>query len=139
MMPGAPGGPMAPGGVSDKTLCARTLSTTPIVLGGFWSNIAKTTTNQKRSSLDQARMQLLQQLLAAILNNAAFGSTPSLMSIADAKAAYCGTDETAIKNAQSAMASFNTSGDNGVFTPGVSANGKQAKTDANLTFWDILP
>jgi hypothetical protein len=126
--------------VTDKTLCGRAIDDINKLLGGFWSNIAKTTDGTKRSSLDQARMQLLQQLLAAILNNAAFGSVPSgSISIADAKAAYCGTDETAIKNAQAAMAAFNTSGDNGTFTPGVSANGKQAKDDANLTFWDILP
>ena len=126
-------------GVTDKTLCARTLSSIDIVLGGFWSNIAQTTDKTKRSSLDQARMRLLQQLLAAILNNAAFGSSPTLMSIANAKAAYCGTDEDLIKQAQIAMSQFNESGDNGLFTPGVSANGKQAKTDANLTFWNILP
>ncbi|HEX8943762.1 MAG TPA: hypothetical protein VF785_11550, partial [Gemmatimonadaceae bacterium] len=77
--------------------------------------------------------------LAAILNNAAFGSSPTGMSITAAKAAYCGTDETLIKNAMTAMAQFNESGDNGLFTPGVSANGKQAKTDANLGFWDTLP
>jgi hypothetical protein len=127
------------GGVTDKTLCGRTLSTIPIVLGGFWSNIAQETDHTKRSSLDRSRMQLLQQLLAAILNNAAFGSSPSGMSITAAKAAYCGIDETLIEQAQTAMAQFNESGDDGLFTPGVSANGKQAKTDVDLGFWDTLP
>ncbi|MGE5102994.1 MAG: hypothetical protein ACM3SX_23650, partial [Deltaproteobacteria bacterium] len=135
---GTVGGNTFPG-VSDQTLCGRSLNTLPIVLGGFWSNISKTTDGTKRSSLDQARMQLLQQLLAAILNNAAFGSSPTAMSIADAKAAYCGTDQTLIQNALNAMASFNSSGDTGAFTPGISANGKRSKTEANLTFWDILP
>ena len=108
------------------------------LLGGFWSGISQTSTSKKRSSLDQARMQLLQQLLAAMLNVAAFQATPPI-TIASAQAAYCGTDITAIKNAQAAMASFNTSGDNGTFTPGGSANGKLAKSLANLAYWDVLP
>jgi hypothetical protein len=37
------------------------------------------------------------------------------------------------------MAAFNESGDSGVFTPGASANGKTAKTAANVAYWDILP
>ncbi|MGD8321624.1 MAG: hypothetical protein PVJ02_14265 [Gemmatimonadota bacterium] len=124
---------------SDQTLCGRQLTTIDEVLGGFWASIAKTTDNGKRSQLDQARMQLLQQLLASILNHAAFGSSPTAMSIADAKDAFCGTDVSAIRTAQSAMASFNTSGDNGTFTPGVSANGKKSKDAADLAFWDVLP
>ena len=56
-------------------------------MGGFWSNVSKTTTGAKRSSLDHARMLLLQQLLAAILNNQLFGSTPSGITIDQAKAA----------------------------------------------------
>jgi len=135
---GTVGGNTFPG-VTDKTLCGRTLNTLPIVLGGFWSNVAQTSTKTKRSDLDRARMQLLQQLLGAILNNSAFGSSPSGMTIAQAKTAYCGGDITAIRNAQSAMAAFNESGDNGTFTPGISANGKRSKDEANLSFWDILP
>jgi hypothetical protein len=128
-------------GVTDKFLCpARPLDTLPKVLGGFWSSISTKTTKQKRSDLDQARMQLAQQLLAAILNNAAFGSSPTgSISIDQAKAAYCGTNIQAIKDAQAAMASFNESGDSGLFTPGQSANGKLSKTLANLVFWDVLP
>jgi hypothetical protein len=109
------------------------------VLGGFWSGVSQTSTNKKRSSLDQGRMQLLQQLLAAMLNHEAFASSPSgSITIAGAKAAFCGTNETAIQNAQAAMAQFNTQGDNGVFTPGASANGKVAKDLANIPFWDKL-
>jgi hypothetical protein len=133
-------------GVTDKTFCSpvtKDLNTLNRVLGGFWSGISQTSTSKKRSSIDQARMQLMQQLLAAILNNSAFGSSPSTVTIAQAKAAYCGTNETAIKNAASAMAAFNQSGDNGTFTPGVSANGKLAKTIAaalnGIQYWDTLP
>jgi hypothetical protein len=128
-------------GVTDKYLCvARPIDTLGKLLGGFWSNISAKTTKQKRSALDQARMQLAQQLLAAILNNAAFGSSPTgSTSIAQAKAAYCGTNTAAISAAASAMGAFNESGDSGVFTPGQSANGKLSKTLANLVFWDNLP
>jgi hypothetical protein len=131
-------------GVSDKSLCegvqGRELDTIGKVLGGFWSNIPKTSTGTKRSGLDKARMQLAQQLLAAILNNAAFGSSPSgPISIAQARDAYCGSDIDAIKAAQAAMADFNESGDSGSFTPGDSANGKDAKVSADIPFWDSLP
>jgi hypothetical protein len=136
---GTSGGNTFPG-IADKTLCGRNIETINKLLGGFWSNIAKTTTNAQRSDLDKARMRLLQQLLAAILNNAAFGSSPTgAISIAQAKTAYCGTNIDAINAAQAAMAAFNEGGDSGTFTPGASANGKLAKTLANLVFWDVLP
>jgi hypothetical protein len=127
-------------GVSDNLLCGKAIDTDGKLMGAFWSNISQTSTKTKRSSLDQARMRLLQQLIAAELNHEAFGSSPTgSISIADAEAAYCGTDIDAINAAASAMAAFNESGDSGVFTPGASANGKTAKTAANVAYWDILP
>lgn len=130
--------------VTDQTLCPayplRVIDTDGKLMGGFWSNIAKTSTKGSRSDLDQARMQLLQQLLAAKLNQAAFGSVPTTgMSISAAQAAYCGTDLALIKTAAGNMGAFNEFGDSGLFTPGVSANGKQAKDGATLSFWDLLP
>jgi hypothetical protein len=126
-------------GNATKTIGTHLIDDEGKLMGAFWSSVSQNSTKSKRTSLDQARMQLLQQLVAAILNNAAFGSSPSTMSIADAKAAFAGTDIGAIKAAMSAMASFNTGGDSGTFTPGVSANGKQAKDAANIPFWDVLP
>jgi len=128
-------------GVTDKTFCqpvTKNVTTIGEVLGGFWASISQTSTKTSRSALDQARMQLLQQLLAAILNNAAFGSAPAGMTISQAKSAYCGADQTAIQNALSAMTAFNTSGDTGAFSAG-SSDATQAKSDANLAFWDVLP
>ncbi len=123
-------------GTADKTLCGVSL-TTAEVLGGFWANIAKTTGNEKRSDIDQARMQLLQQLLAAILNNAAFGSAPTgPITMAVARDNYCNGTQGQIKDAAAAMAAFNESGDSGVFTPGVAANGRDAKNHAEIAFWD---
>lgn len=139
---GTIGGVTYPGlSVLDRTICARDIDTLGKLLGGFWSNISLPSTGKpKRSALDQARMQLLQQLLAAKLNYAAFGSTPTgAFTIDQAEAAYCGTDITQIKLALAAMGAFNESGDSGVFTPGASANGKLAKSLANIAFWDVLP
>lgn len=124
--------------VAERTLCGRLLAVDD-VMGGFWSNIARTSTGARRSPLDQARMRLLQQLLAATLNNQLFGSAPTRMTIDAAKAAYCGTDITAINAAQAAMASFNESGDSGLFTPGASADSKAGRAAADYAFWDILP
>jgi hypothetical protein len=128
--------------VVNQTIGNHLIDTDAKLMSAFWSNIAKTSTGAKRSALDQARMQLLQQLVAAILNNNAFGSSPTgPISIQNARDAFAGTNITAIKNAMSAMAAFNESGDSGVFTPGISANAKGAKAAAALepTFWDILP
>jgi hypothetical protein len=121
--------------------CGRNIDTLAKLMGGFWADVSKTTTGAKRSALDQARMQLLQQLLAAELNTSAFGSVPSggLSVFATWEAAYCGTNQTAIKNAQQAAASFNTQGDNSTFTPGTSADSKNARAIADLVFWNTLP
>jgi hypothetical protein len=131
------------GGVADKTLCSpvtKDINTLAKLMGGFWASIPFTTSKDKRSDIDAARMRLLQQLLAAMLNNAAFGSSPSGgISIAQAEAAYCGSDIDAIKAAAAAMGAFNESGDTGLFDPGLSADPKFAKSIADLAFWNLLP
>ncbi|MGE5073407.1 MAG: hypothetical protein ACM3MF_08265, partial [Anaerolineae bacterium] len=126
-------------GIGNQTLCGRPIDTLGKLMGGFWSDVSKTSTGRKRSSLDQARMQLLQQLLAAELNASAFGSVPSNGSFAAWEAAYCGTNQNAIKTAQQQAASFNSAGDSQTFTPGTSADSKNARAIATLTFWDVLP
>jgi len=128
-------------GLAPVTLCGHAITDINDLMGGFWSNIAQTySPKSKRSALDQARMRLLQQLLAAMLNNAAFGSAPDGTgddySIAEAQVALCGTDITAINDAAADMAAFNEGGDEGDFTPGGSANAKEAKTNADLDLWD---
>jgi hypothetical protein len=128
-------------GIGDTLLCGRQIVTLADLMGGFWSGISKTSKGVKRSSLDQLRMQLLQQLLAAELNASAFGSVPSGGSgqFAIWEAAYCGSNQAAIKTALAQAASFNEGGDSGTFTPGISADAKNAKTIANYAFWNILP
>jgi uncharacterized repeat protein (TIGR01451 family) len=126
-------------GIGDKTLCGRPIDTLGKLMGGFWSSVSTTSTGAKRSSLDQARMQLLQQLLAAELNASAFGSTPVNGSFSAWESAYCGTNQNAIKTAQQQSASFNSQGDNSTFTPGTSADSKNARSIATLTWWNVLP
>lgn len=128
--------------VADQTFGNHVIDSDAKLMAAFWANVAKTSTGAKRSALDQARMQLLQQLIAAMLNNAAFGSSPTgSVTIAQAKTAFLTGNLSQVKAAMSAMASFNESGDSGAFTPGVSANGKLAKDTAApfLGFWDVLP
>ena len=126
-------------GIGDQLLCGRSIDTLGKLMGGFWSDVSKTTSGAKRSQLDQARMQLLQQLLAAELNASAFGTVPSVGSFAAWETAYCGTNLNAIKTAQQQAASFNTAGDSGAFTPGTSADSRTARAIANKVFWDVLP
>jgi hypothetical protein len=137
--------------LGDTTLCGRSLTINAAsgaalgnssLMGGFWSSVSQTSdAKKKRSPLDQARMQLLQQLLAAELNASAFGSAPSggAATINSWEAAYCGTNQTTIQNAQQGSASFNSKGDSAMFTPGTSADSKFARYIANLGFWDTLP
>jgi hypothetical protein len=134
-------GVAATAGIGDTLICGRPIDTLGKLMGGFWSDVSKTSTGAKRSQLDQARMQLLQQLLAAELNASAFGSVPSggTAMFAQWEAAYCGSNQTAIKNALQQAASFNSAGDSSTFTPGTSADSKTARAIANYKFWDVLP
>ncbi|GGL10079.1 prealbumin-like fold domain-containing protein [Deinococcus radiotolerans] len=139
-------GVSAVSGIGDAALCSRTIAAGSLaatgssgLMGAFWSDVSKTTTGAKRSALDQARMQLLQQLVAAELNASAFGSVPASGSFSTWEAAYCGTNTQAIKTAQQQAASFNTAGDSGAFTPGTSADSKAARAMANRDFWNTLP
>jgi hypothetical protein len=130
-------------GIGDRTLCGRDIGPADLtglgkLMGGFWSDIAKKSTGSKRLAIDKSRMTLLQQMLAAEMNASAFGSTPigGIAKFAQWEAAFCGTDQTAIQQAQSQAAAFNEGGDNGSFTPGTSADAQYAKSIANKPFWD---
>ncbi|HSX53574.1 MAG TPA: hypothetical protein VLF90_04425, partial [Patescibacteria group bacterium] len=115
-----------------------TSSNMSMLYGGFYASIPKTTIGTKRSALDQARMQLMQQLLAAILNNIAFGGGTSL--IAPAKSAYCGTSVSDILNQVTILDNFNGSGDSLSTSQNTgSAEPKTSSADANLVAWDVLP
>jgi hypothetical protein len=131
-------------GIGDTFICGRDVDALGMtagsnqLMGGFWSDVSKTSTGAKRSSLDQARMQLLQQLLAAELNASAFGSVPSGGSgmFATWENIFCTGNATQVKNAMQQAASFNTQGDSSTFTPGTSADSKTGRYVADIKFWD---
>ena len=130
-------------GVSNKSVCGRELDATSAtgqseVAGAFWSDISKKSDGSKRSALDQARMQLLQQFIAAKLNAVAFGSVPANGTFAAWETALCGTDQKAIQTAQQQAASFNSFGDSTTFTPGTSADSKLGRQYANIAFWNVI-
>jgi hypothetical protein len=124
--------------LGDTTVC-RPVDTLGRLMGGFWASIPKKTTGDSRTSLEQARMQLLQQLLGAELNYAAFGTLPAggANTLKSWETALCGTNESAISSAQGAAGTFNNSGDSLSFSPGSAADPKGAKAIADLVYWNI--
>jgi hypothetical protein len=133
----------------DKQLCTATILTnadpvthlsapgTNQLMGGFWASVSQLSNKGgKRTDLDQARMQALQQYLAAAINVAEFGSNTEAF-LAAARAIYCGTDVDAIKALIGTLGSYNSSGDAGVFDPGVSATAQESKKEADIPFWDV--
>ena len=130
-------------GSADQYLCtANVITAIPAtgqnqVLGGFWSNIANRTVNpKKRSTLDHARMQFLQQYLAAVLNVHAFGTPIGTTTLANARAAYCSNNVNNIMAQKNLLAAYNEGGDSVEFTPGVNATAQLSKQQANIPFWD---
>ncbi len=113
------------------------------LFGAYFSNIAKKTTGKgnaaQRTALDKARMQLLQQLVTAKLNCAAFGcSTGIQVVIAGSDSAYAGTSISAILVSANLLDAYNNSGDTIIITPYVPGNAtpSQSQLLANLAFWD---
>ena len=87
-------------------------------------------------------MQLLQQLLAAELNASAFGSRAEqriVIRCLGGRVLRHANKPPQIKNAQQQAASFNSRVTARTFTPGTSADSKNARAIANLAFWDVLP
>ncbi len=118
------------------TITAIPTNAENILMGGFWSQISQMSgKGGKRTSIDQARMQMIQQYLAAVLNVHMFGSGSEAM-LATARAAYCGTDITAIKAQIGILGTFNQSGDTLGTTPGGSATSQTSKSQADIDAWD---
>ena len=114
------------------------ITTTGQLFGGFYGSIPKTTTGAKRSDVDKARMQLLQQLIAAKLNCAAFGCATSVkMMISTADTAYAFGSASQILASASVLDAYNNSGE--TITTGKAGNAtpKTSQGLANLVFWDL--
>jgi hypothetical protein len=138
---GAPAGSTPVIGSGDEILCTVPITAIAaagqnILMGGFWANVSQLAPRGKRTPLDQARMQMLQQYLAAVLNVHAFGSGSETL-LFNARTAYCGGDVGAIKAQIGILDAFNSSGDNQAFTPGSSASPQESRSEANIPYWNI--
>jgi len=117
------------------------ITTAQQLFGAYYSNNAKTSTGAKRSPIDQARIQLLHQLLTAKLNCAAFGCQSSVQSlISQADAAYAaGTDKNLILSLAGQIDVYNNSGDTIIIAPYVQgkATPKDSQSIADIVFWNL--
>ena len=112
-----------------------------ILFGAYYSSIPYKTTGVKRTDLDKARMQLLQQLVTAKLNCAAFGcyaGTTAMINAADA--AYAGSSKSAILSSAALLDAYNNSGDPiaipASLGPQGSATPGNSQARANKSFWN---
>ena len=91
---------------------------------------------------DQARMQLMQQLLAAILNDINFNGGAGSMLIANAKTTYCNTSATKaqIVSYEGQLDAYNNSGDALPTNQDTGkADPKASLANANISTWNTLP
>jgi hypothetical protein len=139
-------GPVPP---SLATICVVPITALAVpgenqLMGGFWANIANLSTAKGktggRTAADKARMQMLQQYLAAVLNFLEFGSVPDTFgtTLSGALAVYCNPASTAaqITTIAGELDAFNSSGDAGLFNPGINASPQESKIEADIDFWD---
>lgn len=109
------------------------------LFAAFYSSIPKLSVGGKRTSLDQARMIMVQQLVAAKLNCAAFGCSAATQTlISNADAALIGTNEGTIKTLSGQLDAYNGSGDSMSITLSGKATPKDSKdlAQGGLVFWD---
>ena len=128
--------------VGGITIGGKVINTPAKLFAGFYSNLSKTSTGAKRTQLDQARMQMLQQWLAAKLNCQAFGCSGTTQTLlANAATAWTGTDRNLILSYASQLDAYNNSNDalsisgQGKATPGTS----QTTASSAFVFWNVLP
>jgi len=109
------------------------------LFGAYYSSIPKKSDGKtKRSEIDQARIQLLHQLITAKLNCAAFDCSTSIQNIIkNADSAYANGPKESILNFAGVLDVYNNSGDTIIITgtPG-KATPKDSQSIANKVFWD---
>ncbi len=111
------------------------------LFGAWYSSIPKKTNNQNRNSIDKARMQLLQQLVTAKINCAAFTCPPGIQSIIVlADAAYATGTSGQILGYAGQLDNYNNFGDANPIPPELgppgSATPAQSQARANKVFWN---
>jgi len=134
--------------IDSGSIHAKNITTYAILFGAFEADVAKMSNGTKRTLIDSARISLLHQLLGAILNTAAFNSTvpidpvTGLNLIQAANIAYSGNNATEINRLAGLLDTFNGSGDNIAFPPGLPPQGNATPQDsisiADVKFWDVL-
>jgi len=124
------------------TIGTHTIDNTLKLFAGFYAGISKTSLGAKRSAIDQARMQMLQQWLAAELNCKAFGCSGTTQTLlTNAVTAWAGTNTNLIQLYASQLDTYNNSND----ALPISGQGKATPKDSQfsassqLIFWNILP
>ncbi len=132
-------------GISTWTIGSKTIwtnITSSSLFAGFYASIPKKSTGAKRLAIDQARMQMLQQWLAAKLNCQAFGCSISTKNlINNAAIAWAGTNTSSILSYASLLDAYNNSNDSlsisiqGKATPKLS----QSRAIPAIPYWDLLP
>lgn len=119
----------------------RTIDTYGKLFGAWYSSIPYKTTGHKRAPVDSARVALLQQLVTAKLNCAAFGCNGTIQAtIAAADAAYAGNNRGTMATYTGLLDAYNNGGD-GVALPTTYGSWNPASPDAsqaiaNRVFWD---
>jgi uncharacterized repeat protein (TIGR02543 family) len=126
----------------------KTITNEQQLFGAFYAINKKTTYREDRTTIDQSRVILLQQLTAAILNKAAFNSVVPIDSltgkdiITAANAAYGQNNATEIKRLSSLLDSFNNSGEGepipASLPPVGNATPQKSQSIANVQYWDKL-
>lgn len=111
------------------------------LFGAYYASISmKSGTKGKaaqRLPVDQARMILLQQLVTAKLNCAAFGCPANVVTmIANADSAYASGSQASILIHAGLLDTYNNSGDTIVIGNAGSATPQLSKSLANIPFWD---
>ena len=128
-------------GIKPITIGSKTIDTPAKLFGGFYSSISKKTDGTKRSSLDQARMQLLQQYLAAKLNCGAFVCNQATKDLLTAASnAYTTGPASLILSYASQLDAYNKGGDIYPFPsslpPQGSATPQTSQSIADKVFWN---
>ncbi len=123
------------------TIGSKTITSASQLFGAYYASIPKTSTKASRSDIDQARMTLLQQLVTAELNCAAFTcSTATQTLIATAVTDYASGSASAILADASALDAYNNSGD-AIAMPSTlpdqgKATPKNSQSMADIAYWD---
>ena len=128
------------GSISIGTGTPKVIDSAGKLMGAFWSSIPyKSNGKTKRGNLDQSRMILVQQLVAAKLNCKAFGpcDAATIALITSADAAYSGTNTGLMTSFAGQLGTFNGSGEGvAIFPNPGAAEPTSSQAAADKSFWD---